>query len=395
MSLGQVLKMPAIRALWIGQLVSILGDFLALFAVISVVTYKLRGTPAEVTMIQMSFMAPLALVGPLAGVFVDRWDIRRTMIASDLIRAVLVLALLAAHDLRQIYVILFALSAVSAFFIPAQSVTLRTLVPPEGLLAANALMQQAMQMMRILGPFLAGVLVASFGAALCYWIDSASFLISAAILYRLVIHRPAAPSVNTIRSVYSDLAAGMRFIFTHAAVSFVIISMAAGMFAIGCFGPLIAVYVRDFLHGDERLFGLVSSLMGVGMIAGTLLIRRFAMSRSKSHLVIGGILGIGISVVMMAALDLTWLTVLGAFCMGAGVTFIIIPSQTLMQQETPKEMVGRVSSSVMSVLILAQVVGLTASGSLADAIGVRNLFFASAAMLAAIAVFGWLRLERR
>jgi MFS family permease len=90
-------------------------------------------------------MAPLAIVSPLAGVFVDRWPLKRTMIASDLIRGVLVLALVFVHDVYAIYAILFTMSVVSAFFVPAQSVSVRTLAPPGGLMAVNALMTQAMQ----------------------------------------------------------------------------------------------------------------------------------------------------------------------------------------------------------------------------------------------------------
>src|SRR5207249_2794567 len=95
------------RCLWIAQIVSVFGDFLAVFAIIAVVTFKLHGTATQVAMVLVSFMAPLAVVSPLAGVFVDRWRLKWTMIASDLIRGVLVLALVFMHDLYVIYVILF------------------------------------------------------------------------------------------------------------------------------------------------------------------------------------------------------------------------------------------------------------------------------------------------
>jgi MFS family permease len=89
-----VLRTPAVKRLWIAQIVSIFGDFLAVFAVISVVTFQLHGTPIQVSMILAAYMAPLAVISPLAGVFVDKWNVKWTMIASDLIRGVLVIALL-------------------------------------------------------------------------------------------------------------------------------------------------------------------------------------------------------------------------------------------------------------------------------------------------------------
>src|SRR5258708_4537127 len=166
-----VLKNPNIKRLWIAQLVSVFGDFLAIFAVFSVVTFQLHGTPTQVSMILVAFLVPLAVVSPLAGVFVDKWNLKWTMIASDLIRGLLVVALLFVRDLWSIYAIFFLLSTVSSFFIPAQSVALRTLAPPGGLLTANALMQQAVQVSMIVAPALAGVLVEGLGANACFGFD--------------------------------------------------------------------------------------------------------------------------------------------------------------------------------------------------------------------------------
>src|SRR5215831_5693903 len=124
LSIREVLKIKAVRRLSLAQVVSIFGDFLAIFAVLSYVSFNLHASPAQVTLISVSFMIPFALIGPVAGVFVDRWNVKRTMIASDLIRAVLALGLVFAASLGQIYAILFLLSTVSTFFVPAQSVTL-------------------------------------------------------------------------------------------------------------------------------------------------------------------------------------------------------------------------------------------------------------------------------
>ena len=140
-----VLRTPAVKRLWIAQIVSIFGDFLAVFAVISVVTFQLHGTPTQVSMILAAYMAPLAVISPLAGVFVDKWNVKWTMVASDLIRGVLVIALLFVRDLNAIYGIFFLLSTVSSFYIPAQTVAIRTLAPEGGLMSVNALMSQAMQ----------------------------------------------------------------------------------------------------------------------------------------------------------------------------------------------------------------------------------------------------------
>ena len=83
-SMREVLAEKQFRRLWLGQMVSIFGDFVALFAVTTVITFRLHGTPEEVTGIMVAYLLPFALIGPIAGVFVDRWNPRVTMIASDL-----------------------------------------------------------------------------------------------------------------------------------------------------------------------------------------------------------------------------------------------------------------------------------------------------------------------
>ena len=398
LTIREVFKLKPVRRLWAAQVVSVFGDFLAIFAVISYVSFNLHASAGQVTLITVSFMIPFAIVGPVAGVFVDRWNVKRTMIASDLIRGVLCLALVFAGNVWQIYAILFLLSTVSTFFVPAQSVTLRTIVPKEGLLAANALVQQAFQVMRIISPALAGAIVGGFGASTCYYLDSITFAFSASMIATLVIARePVVPSKDShpVKVVLDDLFAGVKFIFTHPTISFVILAMAAGMFAVSCFGPLIAVYVRDELQATVLAFGIINSMIGVGMIVGTLAISRFAKEVSKTHLALWGLFTMGSFVVVLAAFKTIAAASVGMLGLGIGVIFVIVAAQTLMQGLTPMEMIGRVSASFMAVLTIAQLVGLVISGSLAQTLGVRNLFFASATLLFVITVFGYFRLPQQ
>src|SRR6266404_5326825 len=159
-----VLRIDVMRNVWLAQVVSLFGDFLALFAVIAVVSLRMHGTAAQLTGLHIAYMLPIVFVGPVAGVFVDRWPLKPTLISSDLIRAGLALLLIPATSVWQVYGVLAALSCVSAFFGPAQQVTIRTTVPAHGLVSANALMQMAFMGMRILGPATAGTIAATFGA---------------------------------------------------------------------------------------------------------------------------------------------------------------------------------------------------------------------------------------
>src|SRR5215213_1141116 len=282
LSFRDVLRIPVMRRVWYAQVISLFGDFLALFAVIAVVSFRMHGTPAQLTGLQIAYMLPIVFVGPLAGVFVDRWPLKPTLVSSDLIRACLALLLIPATTVWQVFLVLAALSCVSAFFGPAQTVTIRSHVPTPGLMSANALMQIAFMGSRIVGPAVAGAMVSRFTPKVCYAIDVLSFLLSAGLIASVPIQRAAATqptlesSSNRIHAIWRDMRAGMHFIAHHAAILFFVIAMAAGLFTIGCFGPLISIYVRDTLHASAGWFGYVSGMVGVGLLVGTQIIRQLA-----------------------------------------------------------------------------------------------------------------------
>jgi MFS transporter, DHA3 family, macrolide efflux protein len=389
MTFREVLQLEVMRRVWFAQLVSLLGDFLALFAVISVVTYRMHGTPQQVTGVQIAYMLPLALLGPLSGVFVDRWPIKPTLIASDLIRAGLVLLLFVTTSMWQIYLVLCALSCVSSFFAPAQSVTIRSYVPPNGLMSANALMQMAMMGTRVVGPAAAGALVAAFGPRLCYAIDFVSFLVSAGLISSVAIVRaispvrdtPAEESTNSqVHKIFHEMGEGMRFIVHHAPISFVVMAMAAGMFVIGCFGPLIAIYVREWLHAKAGVFGIVSAMVGTGMMLGMPVVRRLSGKIPNATLVLGGLAGIGAGALLLGAFTFVATAMLACFTLGFMFAGVIVPAQTLIQRETPAALMGRISSTMMSTVFFAQLLGLVLSGFLAEAFGVRAVFFVCAGL---------------
>jgi DHA3 family macrolide efflux protein-like MFS transporter len=395
-TLKTILQHKPFRTLWLAQFVSIFGDFLAIFAVISLITFRWHGTAIQVNRVLIAYMLPMALISPVAGVFVDHWNVKRLMIASDLIRAGLIFWLVFAHDVTQICVIFVLLAAVSSFFAPAQSVTLRTVVPVEGLLAANALMQQAFFVVRLLSPFAAGILVFWLTEKSCFFLDIASFVFSAAMISRLVVIRPArAQTEKTVGALTQDFLQGNKFIFTHAGLSFVFIAMAFAMFVLSSFSPLMSIYIRDSLLAGTVWFGTISAMVGVGMITGTQLVRRMVERRSKSHVVLNGLLALGIGVGILGAFHNIPMACISTFMMGLAIAFVWVPAQTMSQQETPPAMVGRVSSSFMSLISVAQVLGLLLSGYLAQRLGIRPLFLSCAGVLGLLSLIGYLMMRGR
>src|SRR3954447_6669303 len=403
LSFRDVLGITVMRRVFYAQVISLFGDFLALFAVIAVVSFRLHGTPAQLTGPQIAYMLPIVFVGPIAGGFLGCWPLKPTLIASDLIRAALALLLIPATSIWQVYGVLAALSCVSAFFGPAQTVTIRAHVPTAGLMSANALMQIAFMGSRIIGPATAGVIVARFTPRVCYGIDVASFLVSASLIASVAIvrpatlHAPAGSSSNRIHAIWVDMRAGWTFIVHHAAVLFFVVPMAAGLFTIGCFGPLISIYVRDTLHASAGLFGYVSGMVGVGLLLGTQIIREVAKREKASDtgLVLWGLAGIGGGVLLLGAVPHIVATFAATFTIGFAFAAIMVPASTLIQRETPPDMLGRVGSTNTSVVFLGQVAGLAVSGVLAEILGVRLVFFLCAVLSMALAAAGGMFLRAR
>jgi MFS transporter, DHA3 family, macrolide efflux protein len=395
-SQGHILRMPAFRTVWLAQFVSIFGDFLALFGIISLITFRMHGSAVQVTTMTVAYILPLAIFGPPMGVLVDHFDTRHTMIASDLIRGALILLLLVVHSVPQIAVVMFAISFVSCFFIPAQSITVRTIVPRERLLESTAALSQAFYLIRIASPLVAGAIVATLSERATFIVDAISFGLSALLISRLHFTRPPREGADkTLRGLSKDFVEGNRFIFTHPGLSFVFIAMAAAMFVMSSFSPLISIFVRDQLHAGAMLFGVVSGMVGVGLIVGTTMITKIAGKRPQPGVVLIGLILTGVATAVLGVSYYGWEAGVSMFLLGFAVSLVLIPAQTMSQQETPHEMVGRVSSTFMSMISIAQILGLLLSGSLAEKLGIRQLFFTCAAFLVLISAAGWMYLRSR
>src|SRR5205807_6209508 len=188
-------------------------------------------------------------------------------------------------------------------------------------------------------------------------------------------------------------AEGNRFIWAHRALSFAFLASAAAMFMLSSFSPLISIYIRDSLHAGTMMYGAISSMVGVGLIAGTVLVQKAAKDRPMASVIVAGLWGVAAGAGLLGAFQLTATAAMSTFLVGAGIAFVVVPAQTLSQRDTPPAMQGRVSSTFMALFSLAQVLGLLVSGALADRLGIRPLFIACAATVAVLAGAGYFALR--
>jgi MFS family permease len=229
-----VLRQRNFRLLFVGGLVSSLGDFF-LFITLPFYVYSLTGSALATGGAFIAESLPAILFGSVAGVFVDRWDRRRTMIVADVLRATLLLGLLTVRSPEMVWVVFavsFAQSTLGRFFNPARDALIPRLAGEKDLLAANSLSSMSGQLTMLIGPALGGASLALFGIASCILADSASFLVSA-IMVAFVVVSPLyqepvtqlAPSMSPWNRIWRDYRQGLALMWHNPVVMALLLAM--------------------------------------------------------------------------------------------------------------------------------------------------------------------------
>ncbi len=155
----------------------------------------------------------------------------------------------------RMYLLMAGLSAASCFFIPAQTAALPLIVPENELLVANSINVQTLQLNQIFAPAVVGFAVAWLSEKNCFYLDAASFIISALLVSTIRIDRTAVRDVSASTTIWANLKAGLKFITGHPVARILILTIAIANDAVAIFEALFAVYVRDLMRGGSRIFG--------------------------------------------------------------------------------------------------------------------------------------------
>ncbi|GAA2376972.1 MFS transporter [Dactylosporangium salmoneum] len=365
---------PGLRLLLAAGLVSLTGDWI-LRAGLAYAVYQLTGSTLAAATTLLAGLLPQLACASIAGVFADRWDRRRVMIGSNLLLAAGLLPLLAVHEPGQVwivYLVTAAQSALSQFFVAAEAAVVPHLVPPQDLVAANALNTQNRDIARLLGALAGGVVAAAGGIPLLAAVDIASFLAAAALLWRL---RPApAPGAEFAHGLLREWADGLRHATTEPALRLLLVFVLVTGVGEAAMGTLLAPFVRDVLHAGPGIYGLIVAVQAVGGIAGGLLAASAGHRLSPGRLAGGGALAFG-------ALDLVlflyptlapvwWPAVAIMLAVGLPGALMLAGLFTLFQTHTADSHRGRVFGAFNAVEAAAMLAGALAAGVLGDRLGV-------------------------
>lgn len=404
-----VLRQRNFSLLWAAQNISMIGDWV-LFVALPFYIYVLTGSTLATGVMFIVQTVPRLFFGSVAGVFVDRWNRKYTMVIANLIQALILvpLFLVRSHDLIWIiYLCAFADSLVSQFFNPAQTAIIPMLVEEKELVAANSLNSMSQELTRLVGPTLGGLLFGLLGIGSVITLDMVSFFLSAALVAMIVIpSRPATIqqeqqaarsashiTINSLARVWQEWRAGMQLVKKEQLVSAIFIIIGIAMVGEGIIDVLIAPYVERVLHGTPLVLGWLMSAQAVGGVLGSLAIPRLSKILAPGRLM--SVCGLTFSsVIIVLALFPVVPVILPLITIGgAGAVGFFIPMLTLLQTNVANEYQGRIFGALSAIQAIAMLIGMGMASGLADRIGIVPMLLTDAGFnfLAAFLAFALIR----
>jgi MFS family permease len=382
--------------MWAGQLISLFGDRLNQLALVAVVLVTTGSALASGLAFFVATL-PNLLLSPIAGTFVDRWDRKDTMVVSDILRAVLVLLVpvAATVNIILVYPLIFLVTSVSVFFRPARVAILPRIVPAEDLLSANSAMWIGETIADIVGYPLAAIFVTSLGTLvpLAFWVDAATYVASAALLSTIVYTAAADRAVSDTPSAgfRAELQAGWTFLRGETVLLANTLQGAAGQFSLGISIALTPAFVRatysDTGPGFLTAYGLLETGIGVGNLIGGFVLGVVGSRFAKGRMVIAGYAVWGFLLLLFALTDHLGLAIGLAFGQGVANMVFIIPSQTLFQERTPPELMGRVVGFRFALVFGSMTIALALGSVLGEILGPAPVIavFGGVTMIAGLA----------
>ncbi len=367
--------------MWSAQLVSTIGSALTDLAA-GILIYRLTGSAFAVGLTLMVTAIPTLLVGLFAGVFVDRFDRKRILLASDLLRGLIVLCIpfgVANFGAFALYPLLFLAAIVRQFFDPAWESILPEIASDEELAAANSFLSISSFGSTAIGFALAGFL-ASFDINLPFYIDAVTFLVSFVLVLGVRIRKLVTEDTTTVGVVLDNLKTGVRFLWgTQLLRSSLIVNLPI-LFSFGLWNVLLLPMAIKELGATEFEYGLQEGLTSVGFVVSSLLMAKYADRLREGQWMVVATLGMGFFGVLYGLATNIGFAIAMVVASGFLNSPLGIARRLILQKNTPREMRGRVFSAFSVSRDVVFLMGMALAG-LADVLPIRGLIIAAAIIL--------------
>ena len=371
--------------LWFGGLISFTGDWITLIA-LPVYIYTLTGSVLATGAMWMSSMIPPVLLGSVAGVYVDRWDRRVTMIIANFLSAPLMLILVVVQRPDQIWIIYVATllkSTVGSFMGPAENALLPRLVGEEHLTTANALNTLNNNLARLIGPAIGGAVLAYLGFRFSVLLDASSFAI-AGIMIALINAPRSITRVTTAEgepakretNVLHEWLEGLKLVRGSRLIGALFLLMGVAMIAEGLFEVMIIPYVKDVLRGGSQELGFLFTGQAVGGLVGGVIVGRMSKRLNVANLVGPGLFALGLLELAVFNVPIFYFDILFFVLVGPAVIALETGIQTLLQMNVEDRYMGRVFGAFGTTIALAVLAGQGIASALGGQTGAVPLMTA-------------------
>jgi MFS family permease len=364
------------RNIWIGQIISLLGDWFNLIASASLISMLTQSGLAVGGLFVIRMLSQF-LASPVGGVLADRYNRKKLLIVFDLFRGLIVLGFLLVRTPDQVW-LLYALTAAqlafSGMFFPTRNAILPDLVSPRELSAANALSSATWSTMLAFGAALGGLIAGEWGLKPSFIIDSFTFFLSAFFISRIVYQK--SPSVEQaegkVFSVFSQTLEGLRFLNDHRRLLMIALQKASITLAITSVFQVLQVTISSQIfvmgEGGSTSLGLIYAMVGIGTGFGPIIARRF-IENDEGRLrkaVASGYVVAAIGVLITSSLSTFGIFLMGTLLRGLGSGIIWVFSTQLLLQLLPNRVRGRVFSTEYAIMTLMSALASATSGWILD-----------------------------
>jgi len=376
----QVFKNRNFTFLWLGQVISQFADRMNQLILIALVHQKAPGSAFQLAKLLSFTIVPAFLIAPIAGAYVDRWNKKHTMIASSIIRALLVLSIplvvFSTSKLWLIYILVFVIFSLSAFFLPARLAIVPDVVEKKDLLIANSVFTTTGMIAGMMAFAASGFLIEFLGGVKSSFVNAGIYFFSALAIAMVVVvteasKKDSAPFGEVLqRSLFAEIKEGFSYLVNHQEVRFIIRALFALMAGAGALYAVLVVFIQQTLGSVTRDIGIFSFLAGIGFFIGSLIYGRFGQRISKERIISVCLVITGGLITALALVLKFYQSIYAAggliVLFGIFVAPIAVSASTVVHEVSHQDMRGRVFSSIGIIMNFSLLLFMLLASRLAD-----------------------------
>ncbi|MBF0620221.1 MAG: MFS transporter [Candidatus Omnitrophica bacterium] len=402
-------------ALWLAQLISQFGDRINQMALVGLVAGRQFGNAStmELAKLLAFTIIPVFIVGPIAGVYVDRWDRKVTLFVCDIVRGFLILSIplvfIFWKTMIPIYIIVFLAFCLSRFYVPAKMSIIPEIVPEDQLHVANSLATVTGMIAFVLGALLGGLIVEYGGARGGFLCDAGTFFLSALLVSLIGRERyqvrpkelvsAGKEMAQAYKNVTHEVLDGIKYILANRDIRYIINLMMILFMAVGAIYVVIIVFIQESFGSITKHLGFLAVGLGAGLFLGSIIYGKWGDKKRHVETIFSCLIAGGVMVSAFAfgvhAFKNIWVAQGLAVLLGVVVGPIVIAANTVVHKVATVEMQGKVFSAMEVVIHAAFLFTMLLSSKLSEFIPRAWILMVVGAVFCLVGVWGMLQYNRR